>query len=44
MPSAVDTTPSIPFAPRLANTRFADVMGDPKASTSRIGMEDETMS
>ena len=41
-PRAVDTTPSIPFAPRLATTRGPSAPGAAKASTSRTGIEEET--
>ena len=43
-PSGVDTTPSIPLAPRLASTRGGSARGAPKASTSRTGMDDDTTS
>ena len=39
-PTAVDTTPSIPLAPRLARTRPSVV--PPNHSTSRTGMEEAT--
>ena len=41
-PRAVDTTPSIPLAPRLARTRGGSARGRPNASTSRTGMDDDT--
>ena len=41
-PSAVDTTPSIPLAPRLAITRGGRRRGAANASRSRTGIEDDT--
>ena len=40
-PTAVDVTPSIPLAPRLASVR-SPTRGRPYHSTSRTGIEDET--
>ena len=42
-PTAVDTTPSMPLAPRLAITR-TPVRGRAYHSTSRTGMDDDTTS
>ena len=41
-PRAVDTTPSMPLAPRLANARGGRALGPANASMSRTGMDDET--
>ena len=41
-PRAVETTPSMPLAPRLASTRARVLV--PNASTSRTGIDDDTNS
>ena len=43
-PNAVDTTPSMPLAPRLATTRGGCGRGTPNASRSRTGIDDDTTS
>ena len=43
-PTAVDTTPSMPLAPRLASTREAGHAGAANHSTSRTGIDDDTTS
>ena len=41
MPTAVETTPSMPFTPRLLNTRTPSRAGA-NHSKSRTGIEDDT--
>ena len=41
-PKAVDTTPSMPLAPRFPKTWSACCLGCPNASRSRTGMEEDT--
>ena len=43
-PNAVETVPSIPFAPRLASTRGGCTRAGKNVSTSRIGIDDATTS
>ena len=43
-PKAVETVPSIPFAPRLASTRGGRSRAGKNVSTSRTGIEDATTS
>ena len=43
-PKAVDTVPSIPFAPRLASTRGGASRAGKNVSTSRTGIEEATTS
>ena len=43
-PNAVETVPSIPFAPRLESTRNGVSRAGKNVSTSRIGIEDATTS
>ena len=41
-PKAVETVPSIPFAPRLASTRGGVSRAGKNVSTSRTGIDDAT--